>query len=144
MNWWFRLLRRDRMERELKAELQFHFDALVRDHVRSGLTEHEARRRARQEFGEMEGLKEDCRDARGTRWVDDAVRDVRFASRLLVRERALTAVAVLALALGIGVNNTLFTILNAVCLRGLQVEGIGRLADLSSRNAGGRLQPAAE
>src|SRR5690242_8869660 len=141
MNWWSRLLRRDRMERELNAELQFHFDALVRDHVRAGLSEAEARRRARQEFGEMEGLKEACRDARGTRWLDDTLRDLRFASRLLVRERALTIVAVLALGLGIGVNNTLFTILNAVCLRGLQVQGIERLADLSSRNAGGRSQP---
>jgi putative ABC transport system permease protein len=141
MNWWYRLLRRDRMERELNAELQFHFDELVRDHIRAGLSEQEARRRARQEFGQMEGLKEDCRDARGTRWIDDTLRDIRFASRLLVRERTLTIVAVLALGLGIGVNNTLFTILNAVCLRGLQVRGIERLADLSSRNAGGRLQP---
>ncbi len=141
MNWWLRLFRRDRMERELDAELQFHVDALVRDYMRAGLTERDARRRARLEFGGMEGLKEDCRDARGTRWLEDIVQDVRFASRLLIRERTLTLVAVVALGLGIGVNNTLFTILNAICLRGLQVDGINRLVDLSTRNAGGRSQP---
>ena len=141
MNWWQRLGRRGRMERELNTELQFHFESLVDDYIRAGLSEEDARRRARLEFGGVEQVKEDCRDARGTRWVHDIAQDLRFASRLLVRERALSTVAVLALALGIGVNNTLFTILNAVCLRGLRVDGIERLADISSQDVSGRRQP---
>jgi hypothetical protein len=85
MKWWRRLLQRDRVERQLDAELRDHFDRLVADYVRSGITEAEARRRARLEFGGIEQVKEHCRDARGTRWVDELVQDLRYGVRLLRR-----------------------------------------------------------
>ena len=71
MNWWQRLRNRDRLERELDAELRYHFDREVADNLRMGMSEEEARRRARLDLGGDDQLKESCRDARGTRWVDD-------------------------------------------------------------------------
>ena len=141
MNWWSRVWRRGRLERELDTELRFHVERAIGDHVRAGLSPAEARRRARLELGGLEQLKEECRDARGTRWVHDAGSDLRFAARLLVKERGLTVVAVLALALGIGVNNMLFTILNAHCIRGLPVVDPGRTVGLAARGTDERDRP---
>ena len=132
MTWWQRLRGRGRLEDELHAELRFHFDRLVADSIADGLSEDEARRRARAEFGGVESVKEACRDARGTRWAHDLAQDLRFSARRLVNERRVTLVAVLALALGIGVNNTQFTVVNAICLRGLPVSGADRLVDIAT------------
>lgn len=134
MTWWQRLRRRWQLEDQLDAELRFHFDRLVADFIAEGCSGREARARARAEFGGLEAVKDDCRDARGTRWVHDISHDVRFAARLLVKDRAFTAVAVLALALGIGVNNTLFTIVNALCIRGLPIAEPDRVVDISERD----------
>ena len=127
MNWWQRLRSRGRLEDELDAELRFHFDQLVADYMAEGLPERDALRRARQEFGGVEAIKDHCRDARGTRWAHDLAQDVRFSARLLLKDRSFTVIAVLALALGVGVNNPLFTVVNALCLRGLPVEAAGRV-----------------
>ena len=100
MNWWQRLRNRGRLERELDAELRYHFDRQVDDNVRMGMSEEEARRRARLDLGGDDQVKESCRDARGTRWVDDIGQDLRFAARLLLKDRWFTLPAVIALALG--------------------------------------------
>ena len=117
MTWWRRLRGRWRLEDELDAELRFHFDRLVADSIAEGLTEADARRRARAEFGGTEAIKDACRDARGTRWAHDFAQDIRYATRRLLKERRVTFVAVSALALGIGVNNPPSTVVNALCLR---------------------------
>lgn len=109
MNWWQRLRKRGQLETELDTELQFHFQAQVDENIRNGMSDVEARRRARIEFGGLDQVKEDCRDARGTRWIGDIAQDLRFAARLLAKDRWFTLVAILGLALGIGVNNTVFT-----------------------------------
>ena len=83
MNWWARLLRRKHQDAHLEKELQFHIEQAVADLTRSGLTEAEARRRVRLEFGGMDQVKEACRDARGTRWIEDIGQDARYALRLL-------------------------------------------------------------
>ena len=101
MNWWQRLLNRNRLERELDAELRYHFDRQVDDNIRMGMSEEEARRCARVDLGGEAQLKESCRDARGTRWVEDVEKDFRFAARLLLKDRSFTVPAVIALALGI-------------------------------------------
>ena len=88
MPWINRLLRRNALERELNKEMQFHLDAAVADHVRAGLSPDEARRRARIDFGGPEQIKEDTRDARGTRWVEDLLHDCRFALRGMRRSPA--------------------------------------------------------
>ncbi len=141
MNWWQRVRRRWQMEDELDAELRFHFDRLVGDYMASGLSESDARQRARAEFGGVEEVRDACRDARGTRWVHDIVQDVRFSARLLAKDRGFTIVAVLALALGIGMNNAMFTIVNALCLHGLPIDDADRVVDISARDEADRAQP---
>jgi len=107
MSWWRRLVYRGEMERHLDAELRFHFDGLVADNLRAGMSEPEARRHARLEFGGVEQVKEECRDVRGTRWVEDTLRDLRFGMRILGKSKGLTAILVLTLALGIGANTAI-------------------------------------
>jgi putative ABC transport system permease protein len=136
MNWWQRLRHRDRLESQLDAELRFHLDRLVDDNMRAGMSSREARRQARLEFGGLDQMKEECRDARATRWAHDLVQDVRFASRLLAKDRGFTAVAVMALALGIGVNSMFFTIVNALCLRGPLRDPAG-IVHIDTRDAAG-------
>ena len=141
MTWWQRFRGRGRLEDELDAELRFHFDRLVADGIDAGLPEEEARRRARAEFGGFETVKDACREARGTRWAHDFAQDVGFSVRRLARERRTTLVAVFALALGIGVNNTLFTVVNAICIRGLPAAGADRLVDITDRDDTHRALP---
>jgi len=65
MNWWQRLWKKKQLEERLDAELRFHFDHQVADNIRAGMSEEEARRKARLEFGSMNAVKEECRSARG-------------------------------------------------------------------------------
>ena len=112
MSWWTRMANRDRSEHELHAELRDHVERQVADHIRAGLSAREARRRVRLEFGGLDQVKEMCRDARGVRWLEETWQDLRFAARLLVKERWFAAAAVLALGLGIGLTSTAFTVYN--------------------------------
>ena len=137
MSWWRRLTSRDRVEGELDAELRDHVERQVADHVRAGMSEREARRRARLDFGGLEQIKELCRDARGTRWIEDISRDLRYAFRRLGRDRSLVALAVSTLGLGIGLNVTIFTMVHAIFVRGLPYEEPGRIVNVwSDRDLG--------
>ena len=138
MTWWQRFRNRDRLERELDAELRYHFDRHVEDNIRTGMPEAEARRMARLELGGEDQLKERCRDARGTRWAEDLAQDAGFAARLLVKERWFSAASILALALGIGVTTMLVTIINGYNLRGLPVEDPDRVLYVGARDLSGR------
>ena len=80
MTWWGRLFGRKRLEREMDSELRFHLDAFTEDLVRAGVPLDEARRRARIEFGGLESIKEECRQARGLRFVDELRQDLRKVS----------------------------------------------------------------
>jgi len=102
MSWWRRGRDPERSECELNAELRDHVERQVADHVRAGMSAREARRRVRLEFGGLDQVKELCRDVRGTRRLEEIRHDLRFAMRLLVRQRAFTVGAILVLALGIG------------------------------------------
>ncbi len=137
MSWWQRVRNEDRLERELDAELRYHFDREVADNVRMGMSDEQARRRARLDLGGDDPLKESCRDARGTRWFHDTAQDLRFAARLLLKDVRFTLPAVLALALGIGMNGTMFTIVNAM-IRGLPIDGPGRIMSIHARDGAGR------
>ena len=115
-----------RAEARLHSELHYHLDKLAEEYIAAGMTQKEARLRAQQEFGGLEQIKEDCRDIRG-RWLEDLAKDVRYAARGLRRSPAFLAVVVLSLALGIGANTAIFSLINAVMLRSLPVQDPDRL-----------------
>ena len=138
MNWWARLLRRTHQDAHLEKELQFHIEQAVADLTRSGLTESEARRRVRLEFGGMDQVKEACRDARGTRWIEDIGQDARYALRLLVRHPTFAGIAIATLALGIGVNTAAFTFFDAFVLRPLPIRDPESLVKLIAIDRSGR------
>lgn len=85
MTWLSRLIRWNRLEAQLDKELRDHLERQVVDHVAAGMSESEARRRAMIEFRGLEQVKEHCRDARGTRWLEDTLRDLAYCGRTLRR-----------------------------------------------------------
>jgi putative ABC transport system permease protein len=121
------LLRRKSMEEELDEELRAHLEHQVEKYVQSGLPPEEARRRARLEFGGLDQVKEECRDARGVNFIETAFQDVRYGLRKLARSPGFTAVAVVTLALGIGANTLIFSVVNAAILHPLSFREANRL-----------------
>jgi predicted permease len=134
MSWITRLFRRKAMERDLERELRFHLDAHAADLMRVGVSRKEALRIANRELGGVEQVKEASRDARGTRWVEDWWQDTRFALRTMRRSPAFSIAAILTLALGIGANTGVWSIVDALMIRTLPVD---RPAELQAiRKAG--------
>jgi predicted permease len=125
------LFRRTTVERELDYELRFHFQRQVEKYVLSGLSRQEAMRRARLEFGAMDGVKEDCREARGVHFVETLGQDVHYGLRVLGKNPGFTVIAVLTLALAIGATTAIFSVLYAVLLRPLPYQDAARLMVLN-------------
>ena len=134
MNGWQRWLRSERMERELDAELRFHFESQVADKIQSGMSEAEARRSARLEFGGLDQIKQDCRDTRGTLWAASIAQDLRFGARILAKSPAFSAIAILVLALGIGVSTLSFSLYNLIALQSIPVHDPATIVRIERRS----------
>ena len=130
-SWVRAVLRRSRMESEMDAELRFHIEAYAEDLVRSGVPRQKAMRRARIEFGGIERAKEECREARGVNLLETAVQDLRYGLRMLRQNPGFTVACVLAIALGVGINVGIFSVLNGAALRLLPIPRAEQLVSVS-------------
>ena len=128
------LFGKNRAERELEIEIRFHLEREIEKNLALGMAPVEARRQARVSFGAMEAIKEDHRDGRGVRWLEDFVADVRHAFRGLRRRPVLGAAAIVTLAIGIGANTAIYSAVSAVILRPLPFTDPGRLVMLWEEN----------
>src|SRR5262249_18146088 len=121
------LFQRRTFDDDLDEELRFHFERETEKNRRAGMSREEASRHARRALGGVEQTREDCRDARGVRWIEDFVQDCRYALRLFKQKMAFSVFIVFVLVISIGVNTAIFSIVDAVIIKPLPFRDSSRL-----------------